>query len=229
VSIQLSKSLLPHPSMSKQEKLKVMKVRQKALSLAALEVVRSSGYEVGPKLGVPGAFAFGARHNGLPTKIGIKTSADRWVGIPRDGAGTWGLLSKVDEVFVVTFDDRYAPSRLQVIAFTPAKLIEMGRKVYAKAEKSGQTGIQWLPLDDQPNSTMTSMAAGHLLPHGTILANEEIRWVDAPPTEVKVSAKPVLRDEGASAPRGMTIADAKAALAVTFGVSPEAVRITIEG
>src|SRR5712691_7248137 len=115
--VVLSKELLPSASMTKKEKLKVMKARQRALSYAALTVLEQKGYVFGGSLKIPGAFGFKATRNGKPTKIGIKTGADRWVGVPRNEAGSWGLLDACSELFVVTFNDRYDPKRLQVIAF----------------------------------------------------------------------------------------------------------------
>ena len=148
--IALPASILPSPGMTKKEKLRVMKARQSALSETAVDLLSELGYEIGASLKLPGAFAFSALKDGKETRIGIKTSADRFVGIPRDGAGTWGLLSHVDEVFVVTFDARHDPKRFQLIAFDPALLIAMGETVYAKAQKAGQTGIQWIRSTTSP-------------------------------------------------------------------------------
>jgi hypothetical protein len=238
MSILLSKDLLPSPKMTKKEKLKVMKARQSALSYATLTVLQQQGYQVSQSLKIPGAFGFHAKHNGKPTRIGIKTSADRWVGVPRNEAGEWGLLGAVDEVFVVTFNDRYAPKRLQVIAFDPQKIISMGEAVYAKAAKAEQSGLQWIPLDNHPNKHTTAMAAGPLLPHGKIIFDEEIEWTsgdDPEPDEATAEAAipPASANGGATqptpAPLRLTIPEAKAALALTFGIHPEAIKITVEG
>ncbi|MHC2001820.1 hypothetical protein ACYQR9_15475 [Methylobacterium sp. CM6241] len=237
MSVQLSKALLPVPEMSKKEKLRVMKARQSALSLVALGVLRDLGYVIGDTLKVPGAYGYFAKHGGEDTSVGIKTSADRWVGIPRDASGGWGLVSQAKEIFVVTFDDRFAMNRLQIIAFAPKVLIEMGTKVYARAQKEGQTGIQWIPLDEHANRSGTSMAAGHLLPHGNVVFDEPIEWLDvdtvhgdtteAEEVEVEAEPEPVATSTPQAEPLRLTIPEAKAALARTFGVSPEAISITV--
>ena len=219
--IALPLSILASPGMTKKEKLRVMKARQSALSETAVDLLSELGYEVGASLKLPGAFAFSALKDGKETRIGIKTSADRFVGIPRDGAGTWGLLSHVDEVFVVTFDARHDPKRLQLIAFDPARLIAMGEKVYAKAQKAGQTGIQWIPLDDQPNSEMTSMAAGPLLPHGEVLVDEAITWLGASSEGMAHAPDLALSDQA-------IIPAFKASLAAALGVGADSIRITVE-
>ena len=218
--IALPTSIVASPGMAKKEKLRVMKARQAALSETAVDLLTDLGYDIRASLKLPGAFAFAALKDGKETRIGIKTSADRFVGIPRDGAGTWGLLSHVDEIFVVTFDARHDARRLQLIRFDPARLIAMGEKVYAKAQKAGQTGIQWIPLDDQPNSEMTSMAAGPLLPHGEMIVDEEIVWLGGPPAGV---AHRLDLDPGQA-----IIPAFKAGLAAALGVAAESIRITVE-
>jgi hypothetical protein len=223
--------------MTKKEKLRVMKARQRALSHATLTLLQQKGYVVGLSLKIPGAFGYHATRSEKPTRIGIKTSADRWVGVPRNQAGSWGLIGAVDELFVVTFNDRYNPTRLQVIAFDPKQVIAMGEQVYAKAQKEGQSGLQWIPLDNQQNKETTAMAAGPLGPHGTIISDEEIQWTsgDAPepdkPSAAEISTPPANgpAPEATRPPLRLTIPEAKAALALTFGVNPDAIKITVEG
>jgi hypothetical protein len=205
-----------------------MKERQSALCLAVLVFLEKHGYTIGPSLRIPGAYAFEATRQGKSTTIGIKSSADRWVGVPRDGGGGWGLLSRVQELFVATFDDRLDPRRFHIIRFDPKKVIAVAERVYEKAEERGQTGIQWVPLDEREDSDATSTAAGHLLPLGQLMLNEPIEWVDDDGTEGHGSPD-AGADGGEGAPRGLTIAQAKAGLAATFGVSPDAIKITIEG
>lgn len=230
--VTLDKSLVDTEGLTKKEKLRVMKARQSALALMTLSLLEKMGYQKGASLKIPGGFAFQATRDGTPTRIGIKTSADRWVGVPRDGSGNWGLLSAVDEVFVVTFDDRFAQTRFQVYAFDPKVLTSMGETVYAAAKKAGQTGIQWIPLDEHEGRSGTSMSAGHLLPHGRKIIDEPIEWVsDAAELELGEALSPDSHFETAEvpAPLKLTIAEAKAALAATFGVSPDAIKIMIEG
>ncbi len=96
MSISLDKALIDTAGLTKREKLRIMKARQSALSLMALRLLERRGYVPGPSLKIPGGYAFEATRHGKATKIGIKTSADRWVGIPRNASGGWGVLSAVD-------------------------------------------------------------------------------------------------------------------------------------
>jgi hypothetical protein len=238
VSLSLPKKLFPLAGTSRREKLKVMKARQSALSHVALTLLQKKGYVLGLSLKIPGAFGYHAIRSGRPTKIGIKTSADRWVGVPRNkDSGSWGLLDAVDELFVVTFNDRYDRKRLQVIAFDPKKVVAMGEKVVAKQQKKGQTGLRWIPLDPYWNEEVTGMTAGPLGPHGTIIFDEEIQWTssddpepDKPPAaEMPTPPANGQVPEAVPPPLRLTIPEAKAALALTFGVSPDAIKITVEG
>jgi hypothetical protein len=225
--VSLPKSILPSSTMTKREKLIVMKERQKVLSEATLDVLKAQGYEMGASLKIPGAFAFTAQWRRQTKKVGIKTSADRWVAIPKDGSGGWGLLSRVDKVFVATWDQKAIPShsqlptRFQVYEFAPKTLIEMGEQVYAKADACNQTGMQWIPFDDTDGDS-TSMAAGSLGKHGRLIFEEPIEWT----SEMLQADEEV---EESTAPLKLTIAEAKAGLAAQFGVNADAIKITIEG
>jgi hypothetical protein len=110
--------------------------------------------------------------------------------------------------------------------------------LHAKAAKAEQSGLQWIPLDNHPNKHTTAMAAGPLLPHGKIIFDEEIEWTsgdDPEPDEATAEAAipPASANGGATqptpAPLRLTIPEAKAALALTFGIHPEAIKITVEG
>ena len=58
----------------------------------------------------------------------------------------------------------------------------------------------------------------------------DIRRLEFEPMPQRDAAKPVEQcAEPASSPHALTIAEAKKALALTFGVKPEAVEITIRG
>jgi hypothetical protein len=234
MAVALPISILPLPRMTKQEKLIVMKERQRVLSEATLDALRAQDYELGHSLKIPGAFAFSARWRRQDIKIGIKTSADRWVAVPKDSSGGWGVLSRVDQVFVATWDQKGSPSRsplpkrFQVYKFDPKTLVEIGKQVYAKADACNQTGMQWIPLDDYADRDSTSMAAGSLAKHGRIIFDESIQWTSEP-LEVSDEAVEHQEIEELAAPLKLTIAEAKAGLAAHFRVSPDAIKIIIEG
>jgi hypothetical protein len=234
MSVALPISIFPSPNMTLREKLLVMKDRQRVLSEAAINVLRTQWYVIGESLKIPGAFAFETRWRRTNKKIGIKTSADRAVALTRDTSGGWGLLSRVDQVFVATWDQKGSPSRsklpmrFQVYLFDPKKLIEVASQVYAKADDRSQSGIQWIPLDsDRANGDSTNLAAGSLSQHGRLIFDEPIEWISE-----RVEGEEVLlkQDAEESVPAlRLTIAEAKAGLAAQFGVKPDAIKIIIEG
>ena len=237
MTVRLSRGLFPTPNMTKHQKIKVMKARQKALSECAIALLENGGYVFGRSLKIPGAYSYQAVRDRKPIKIGIKTSADRWVGVPRSAATSRGVLGAVDRLFIATFDDPQNPTRFQVIAYDPQTVMAMAEKVYAKARQQNQSGLRWIPIDDQPNKDTTSMAAGPLGPHGTIAFDELIIWDEggAPEPDMSVSPNgpvgpisPESTQVGVS-PLRLTIPQAKAALALTLGVSPDMIRISFEG
>lgn len=237
MTISLSKNLLPPKNATKLEKLKIMKTRQSALSKVALKTLTNQDYKLGESLKIPGTFAFKASHGTKRTSVGIKTSADRWLGVPRDGGGTWGVLSRVEEVFVVTFDDREKPRRLQVYAFDPRVIIDMAERVYAEAGRRGQTGIQWIPLDDHADRNGTSTIAGSLGKRGRIILDEVIEWTSAesdeePQFKVIDENRLSANWDAGQGPNDLvkfTIAQAKLGLAAQYGVSVDSIKIIIEG
>lgn len=233
MSVSLPITIFPLPRMTLKEKLLVMKDRQRVLAEATINVLRTQGYVIGESLKIPGAFAFETRWRRMSKKIGIKTSSDRSVAIPKDTSGGWGLLSQVDQVFVATWDQMGSPSRsklptrFQVYIFDPKRLIDIANQVYAKADDRGQTGIQWIPLDDRADRDSTSLAGGSLSKHGRLIFEEPIEWT----SELLEDDDAVNRQdaEELAAPGKLTIEEAKAGLAAQFGVRPDAIKIIIEG
>jgi hypothetical protein len=226
MSVYLQKDLWADSKASKREKLLAMKQRQIAFVDIAKAQLSSLGFEFGQTLKLPGAYAYSAKKNGQNIRVGIKTAADRWVGVPRQPNGEWGLLSSVDLVFVVTVDVFQAPSEVEIYEFDPAAIIEKAKKVYATAAANGQTGLQWIPLDHHDGRSSTSMSAGPLGQVGKKIVVQKIEWIgDA----VSASEEVANADEVFSSVGGLTITEAKRRLALTFGVTPDAIDITIRG
>ncbi len=225
MTVHLDNDLIPSSSATKTEKLLAMKRRQRVLCLKAKELLSARGYAFGDSLKVPGAFGYEATTpSAAKTTIGFKTSSDRWLGVSRNSTGGWGLLDACETVFVITFDDPHAPKRLQVFEFDSEMIINTAIQVYAQADAEQQTGIQFIPLDDHDNKDRAAMAAGHLLQHGTLIFDEQIDWSGAPePTPMPPTG------DGEGTIRPLTMAQAKAGLAVAFGVDAESIKITING
>ncbi len=220
----LNRDLWANEDASKKEKLLVMKQRQVAFVEFAKAKLAGLGFEFGASLKLPGAYAFQTKKDGKSIKVGIKTAADRWVGVPRQPNGQWGLLSAVDLVFVVTVDSFYTPSEIQLYEFDPLVVIEKAKKVYATAATHGQTGLQWIPLDHHEGRSSTSMSAGPLGPVGKVIVAEQIKWIES-----VAASKETFEGAEQHSDIGLSILEAKRRLAITFGVNPEAIDITIRG
>ena len=227
MTIQMSKELLRPEGGTRQVKFQVMQDRRKVMTGVAKQVLESSGYVLGQSLKIPGAHSFEAKMpKGHTVKVGIKTSADRWVSIPRDGSGHFGLLSGVDEVFIVTFDEWPGPRKVQIYRFDPKLITERAIRVYEDADRRGHTGLQFLPLDDLSDRRTTTVHRSNLKELGKLFFEDEIDWTEeppSPPSPTKAVATPA-DHEPSEAPIMDRI---KAMLADHLGVRPELIDIEV--
>jgi hypothetical protein len=143
------------------------------------------------------------------------------------------------KIFVITFDDWHHPKRLIALRFSKG---DNSMTIYldpALVKTEGLTKnekLRVMILDEHEGRSGTSMAAGHLLPHGEVVIDEPIEWTvppDEPMGDFKVpkapEPPPAHGSTAVAAPMKLTIAEAKAGLAATFNVSPDAIKIIIEG
>lgn len=159
--------------------------------------------------------------------VSIRTTQDTWIAFPRDKADReWVTLSEVDAVVAVSVDEREEPRFAQVHFVDGDEMRDRFDRAY-QARKAAGHKIQlgrgvWVSLyqceaQDPPNR----VGAGAGLDHPPIA---RVPLSDA--------TKPEGDDDGevpapqSSAP--LTIVEAKRRLALTFGVDPESVKITIE-
>lgn len=201
---------------------------RKSLRELGSTLLAKNGYTMGDSLPIPRAAAFETLRSGKSIKVGIRASADRWVAVTQSALSPAGELRNVDELILVTFVDPKTRDKIQLWRFDARLVADMAEQVFAAA---GTTGQQWLPLDDTLNTGVHSMVAGSLSKSGTLLAEEELEWVEAmPPADVVAG---LVTDhsvgEASDQPAKFTIAQAKAGLATHFGVSVDCIKITIEG
>ncbi|MER8371744.1 hypothetical protein [Mesorhizobium sp. M1406] len=178
-------------------------------------VVEANGYTVGGSLGLDRGRAYHAKRNGKAVKIGFRASADRWIAATTPALAAGGELAEVDEIFVIAFKDPKVRDVIEVYRFKASVIADAAKKVFAA---SGKTGQQWIPLDDTKDEGVHSMAGGSLGKHGEVISTVDVVWEDGGAGGVE-----------APAPFKLTIDQAKAGLAAQFGVSKDAIRITIEG
>ncbi|MER9913998.1 hypothetical protein NKJ71_25565 [Mesorhizobium sp. M0050] len=178
-------------------------------------VVEANGYKVGEALGLERGRAYHAKRNGKSLKIGFRAGADRWIAATSSALDAGGELTEVDEIFVVTFKDPKVRDAIEVYRFKTSVIVDAANKVFAA---SGKTGQQWIPLDDAKDMGVHSMAGGSLGKHGEVISTVDVVWKDGDVGGADVTA-----------PLKLTLDQAKAGLAAQFGVSKDAIHITIEG
>lgn len=165
--------------------------------------------------------------------VTIRTTQDQWIAFPRDLEDKkWVTLSEVDAVVAVSVDDRDAPRNAWVHLFDGDDIRDRFDRSYAARRKAGHSipvgrGV-WVGLyekeADEPPS-FVGAGAGLVTPAFAVVPLN----LDEDP--LAVPTQPGLASQDSSvqleeAP--LTIAEAKRRLALTFGVEPSNVKITIE-
>lgn len=217
----MSKSLLRQDNLSRQEKFQVMQLRRARLTEVGKHAIEGLGYKIGKSLKQPGAHAFTAKLHGKDVRIGMKTSSDRWLGMSKDIDGGFGLLGKVDLLFVVAFDCWPEPETIQVYQFDAKDILERAEGVYEEAEKLGHTGLQFLPLDAISDRRPAMTKFGNLAKLGKIVFEEKITWSDA---EEDAEADQTEEEAPAELPIMERI---KMMLAEHMGVPPEKIEVDV--
>jgi hypothetical protein len=191
------------------------------------------GYEAMEKMGaslerVPGIGKSSVRRmrQGADTKlVSFKTTQDQWLAFSRtaDDEG-WSTLQEVDAVVVISVDDRENPRFANVHLIDKADLLPRFDRAYAARRAAGHTipvgrGV-WISLyDDEKTSPVNLIGAG-----AGILFPPVAKVPLAEPQEDAKPADPAPADEGP-----LTIPEAKRRLAMTFGVDPSSIKISVEG
>lgn len=162
--------------------------------------------------------------NGESRVVSIRTTQDTWIAFPRsaDGGG-WVTLDDVDTVIAVTVDDREAPKWAAAYMVSAEEMRQRFDRAYQARKDAGHSvpagrGV-WVSMFAKEDQDVVATIGG-----GIAVGKE-------PMLRVRLSEdddQPVaLTAEATEAP--LTIAEAKNRLALSFGVDPEKVKITIEG
>jgi hypothetical protein len=166
--------------------------------------------------------------NGLKSrKVSIRTSQDTWIAFPRNGGNKgWVTLSDVDVVLAVSVDDHDEPRFAQVHLIEADEMRQRFDRAYAARIKAGYKiplgrGV-WVSLY-HPDSTepVTHVGGGAGLDHPPIA-----RIPLAP--QKSDSGVTVETDDMHDRDKPLTIAEAKRRLALTLGVDPSSIKITVE-
>jgi hypothetical protein len=206
---------------------------RRALVNAALATLEKQGWKAARVKGGGMGRVRRITKNGKSQLAVIRTSQDQYLAFPRtDDDSAWTTLSEVDVVVASVVDDRRKPQVALVHIFDAKEMRDRFDRAYAarqKAEYSIPVGRGlWLSLYDEEGTSPTRVGAGAGIVHPPIArvplgeaASNGTRPPVAPPTVSSAS-------DGDDSFEPLTIPQAKARLARTLGVDPDAIKITVE-
>ncbi len=210
---------------------------KKQLFGIAVEALEKAGWKVER---VPGSGKSSVRRitKGAESKIvSIRTTQDQWIAFPRiEDDSAWRTLDEVDAVVPVSVDDRDAPKFAKVHLIDGNEMRDRFNRAYAARRKAGHVipvgrGVWvslYIPESADPVSLIGAGAGLKFPPIATVpLSPELVAATQVMDSEDDDESRPVASASPEEAP--LTIAEAKRRLAVTFGVDPANIKITVEG
>lgn len=204
--------------------------RKQRLFEIGLETLRAQGYLVEKVRGSGKSSMRRITKGRESVKVTIRTSQDRWLSFPRlPETGDWRTLSEVDLVVAVSVDDKDNPTHGVVHFLEQADVLARFNRAYEARLAAGRTdpgehGV-WISLYDQESIDPVSLAGA-----GAARGKLEIARVPLA-RDQDVVAKGAHGPAPVPAPEGqppLTITQAKQGLALTFGVDPSHIKITVE-
>jgi hypothetical protein len=201
---------------------------RKRLFRSGIETLQKEGWKVER---IPGLGKSSVRlitKGGKSRKASIRTSQDRCIAFPRNKANNaWATLSDVDVVLAVSVDDRHDPKFAQVHMIEADEMRQRFDRAYLARIKAGHKiplgrGV-WLPLYS-PDATdpVNHVGGGAGLDHAPIARIPLESGRSNSDADVEANGP----DNG---DRPLTISEAKRRLAMTLGVDPSSIKITVEG
>jgi hypothetical protein len=201
--------------------------RRDRLFLIGLQTLHNEGWVVQK---IPGAGKSSVRQitkGGRSRRVSIRTSQDTWIAFPRNANDDgWITLSDVDVVLAVSVDNRESPKFAQVHMIEADEMRQRFDRAYAARVAAGYTiplgrGV-WVPLYYPDAKDPVTHVGG-----GAGLIHPPIARVPLEPEESD-SDDPLEQRNLGSNDVPLSIAEAKRRLAITFGVDPSSIKITVE-
>ncbi len=179
--------------------------------------------------------------DGVSRTVTIRTSQDTWIAFPRNASDTgWSTLEDADAVLAASLDERggsYANFHLMDADEIRARF-DRAREARLKADHvmPAERGI-WISLyNEEANEPVSMVGAGAGLKYPAFAKNIPVLLepqVDPVTVDGEDEPEPpaIPPAPAASAPDDgpLTIPEAKRRLALTFGVTPGAIKIIVEG
>jgi hypothetical protein len=198
---------------------------------AAISTLEEEGWKLAKVRGIGKGRVRRITKNGVSKLAAIRTTQDTWIAFPRNADDTrWITLSDVDVVVAASVDDGANPRFAQVHMIDATEMRDRFDRAYAARLAAGHTipigrGV-WLPLyDEEGTSPVQRVGAGAGLVHKPI-ARVPLDDTGGGASSLQASTPPPPLDATDDIP--LTIAEAKARLARTLGVSPTSIKITVE-
>ncbi len=198
--------------------------RRERLFQVGVQTLQQQGWKVEK---IPGFGKSSVRRitkGGQNRKVSIRTSQDTWIAFPRnDRNDSWVTLSDVDVVLAVSVDHYHEPKFAQVHFIEADEMLERFDRAYAARLKAGYKiplgrGV-WVPLYHPDESEPVTHVGG-----GAGLDHPHIARIPLEPEKPDSDASKGLDDGD----QPLTIAEAKRRLAITLGVDPSSIKITVE-
>lgn len=203
--------------------------RRRKLFQVGLEALRREGWKVERIQGSGKSSLRRISKNGESKKVTIRTTQDTWIAFPRERDDSdWVTLSEVDFVLAVSVDDPDEPKFAQAHLIDGNEMRDRFNRAYSARLAAGHTiptrrGV-WIALyQEEEDEPVNRVGAGAGLQHPPMLR--------LPLDEIIPDGHDNDDDdeEDSEVPgENLTIAEAKRRLALTFGVDPSSVKITIE-
>jgi hypothetical protein len=189
-----------------------------------VETLKKGGWAVERVQGNGKASVRRITKGGKSQLVSIRTTQDTWIAFPRTPDDrNWVTLSEVDAVVAVSLDDPHDPKFVKVHMIDGKEMLDRFNRAYAARIKAGHRipvgrGV-WVSLYMKETNHPRYVGAGAGLKYPPIATV---------PLELEALLK--LEEKGASgedeAP--LTIAEAKRRLALSLGVDPASIKITVE-
>lgn len=203
--------------------------RRDRLKEIAYETLAAQGYVIERVAGAGKSSMRRLLKGGKQTIATIRTTQDRWFAFPRtsDDKG-WLTLDDADVVVVVSVDDKENPQFALVHMFDQADIkSRMDRAYQARmnAKRSIPVGRGvWVSLydDDNGSPSFAGAGAGKASPP---IARVPLKKGELGPVVPDAPDAPISPRSGL---QPLTINEAKQRLAITFGVDPSHIKITVE-
>ena len=199
----------------------------------AVEALEKQGWKVER---VPGSGKSSVRRitkNGQSKIVSIRTSQDTWIAFPRtEGDKSWRTLDEVDAVVPVSVDDRDAPRFAKVHLIDGDEVRDRFNRAYHARKNAGHS----IPIGRGVWVSLYNLEAQEPVSHigaGMGLKFPPIAMVPLSPDRMSAAELATEDQEdsrGNKAPTEeapLSIAEAKRRLALTLGVDPANIKITV--